>query len=478
MSNLFGLRIGLVSITNIIIGLSGLILLPVLTKNLTIDEYGMWVQMMVTVGLIAPNINLGMESSVMRFLGGQKTKEDRRECFYSIFFFSFFINIIILSVLFLLSKPFSDVVFNGQAQFMVVAIFITLFESLYGMCQTFFKSMQRIKKFSLFNIVLTYGGIATVWFSLISGYGLIIALISFGAIRLLMILIMLYFIRTDIGIVMPSFSGLKGYFLFSFPTLLGNISTWVLGLSDRYLIGYYLGLSFVGYYSPAYTIGGMILMFITPFNVLLLPILSKLYDEGDYSGVGTYLKYTLKYFLMLAIPAAFGLIILSKEMLTILSTSEIAAYSYVITPFVVIGLLLYGVSNVFTKIFFITKRVFLGQIIIIVSAVINFGLNIVFIPRFGLLGAAVSTLLSYTALFCFSLYFSRRYLKFSIDFWSIIKSVSASVIMSLFIIWFNPIGVLSVLFTIFICVFIYTILMILLGGFSKEDVGMLKSLRY
>lgn len=478
MSKLFGLRIGLVSITNIIIGLSGLILLPILTKNLTVDEYGLWVQMMVTVGLIAPNLNLGMESAMMRFLGVQKTKMDKRDCFYSIFFFSFAMNVIFIFFLFLLNKPFSELIFNGQSNFMIVALFIIIFESLYGMCQTFFKSMQRIKKFSVFNIVLTYGGIAMVWITLISGYRLLIALISFGAIRLLMVLIMLYFIRTDIGIIMPSFSGLKDYFRFSVPTLLGNISTWVLGLSDRYLIGYYLGLSFVGYYSPAYTIGGIILMFIAPFNVLLLPILSKLYDDGDCRGVGTYLKYTLKCFLALGIPAAFGLVILSKELLTILSTPEIAAYSYVITPFVVIGLLLYGISNVFTKIFFITKKMFLGQIIIIMSAVINFGLNIVFIPRFGLLGAAVSTLLSYTALFCFSIYFSRRYLKFSVDFWSIIKSVSASGIMSLFIIWLNPVGVLSVLFTIFAGAFVYAISMILLKGFSKEDIGMLKSLRH
>ena len=160
--------------------------------------------MMTTIGLIAPNINLGMESAMVRFLGVQKTKKDTQECFYSIFFFSFIMNIIFLFVLFLMNKPLSDFVFSGQTHFMTVALFITFLESLFGMCQTFFKSMQRIRKFSVFNIMLTYGGIAVVWVSLISGYGLLFTLILFGVVRLFMVLIMLYFIRTDIGIIMPS----------------------------------------------------------------------------------------------------------------------------------------------------------------------------------------------------------------------------------------------------------------------------------
>ena len=474
---LFALRIGLVSTTNIIIGLSGLILFPILTKNLTIDDYGTWVLVMATVGMLAPNLNLGMEAAVMRFLGVHKTKPDKQECFYSIFFFGLFINVSIIFILFLLNKPFSDIVLNGQVHFITVALFITLFESLYTICQTFFKSMQRFKKFSVFSILLNYGGIAVVGFSLISGYGLLVALISFGLVRLFLILIMLYFILADIGIIIPAFSRLKEYLLFSTPALVGNISMAVIGLSGTYLIGYYLGTSFVGYYSPAYTIGGLILMLMAPFNVLLLPILTKLYDTDDYHGIGTYLKYTLKCFLILAIPATFGLILLSKEVLTILSTSEIASYSYFITPFVVVGLVLYGVSNVFTKIFFLTKKIFIGQGIIAMSAVITFGLNLVSIPRFGLIGAAVSTLLGYSILLGLSVYFSRRYLKFGFELWFIVKSILASLMMSLFIMWFNPVGVLNIIFTVIVSVFIYTLSMISLKGFSKEDIDLLKSLR-
>ena len=41
---LFTQRIGLIGITNLLVSLSGIILLPILTKNIPIEEYGVWVQ--------------------------------------------------------------------------------------------------------------------------------------------------------------------------------------------------------------------------------------------------------------------------------------------------------------------------------------------------------------------------------------------------------------------------------------------------
>ena len=44
---LFTQRIGLIGLTNLLISLSGIILLPILTKTLPIEEYGVWVQISV-----------------------------------------------------------------------------------------------------------------------------------------------------------------------------------------------------------------------------------------------------------------------------------------------------------------------------------------------------------------------------------------------------------------------------------------------
>jgi|GEM_PF-4903873 len=74
---LFGQRIGLIGITRLLLSLSGMILLPVLTKNLPIEEYGAWVQIMATIGLIAPLAEMGLSYTMVRFLAAEKDKRKK-----------------------------------------------------------------------------------------------------------------------------------------------------------------------------------------------------------------------------------------------------------------------------------------------------------------------------------------------------------------------------------------------------------------
>jgi O-antigen/teichoic acid export membrane protein len=49
---LFAQRVGLVGITNLIVNLRGLIIIPILTKTLGASGYGIWAQVIVTISLV------------------------------------------------------------------------------------------------------------------------------------------------------------------------------------------------------------------------------------------------------------------------------------------------------------------------------------------------------------------------------------------------------------------------------------------
>ena len=70
-------RIGLVAITNLLVELNSLIMLPLLTKNLPTSEYGVWVQISVTIGLITTVALLGLPYSMVRFLPSAKELQSR-----------------------------------------------------------------------------------------------------------------------------------------------------------------------------------------------------------------------------------------------------------------------------------------------------------------------------------------------------------------------------------------------------------------
>jgi O-antigen/teichoic acid export membrane protein len=135
-----------------------------------------------------------------------------------------------------------------------------------------------------------------------------------------------------LGLAIPKFKNLKEELNFAIPTIPSNVSSWVVDSSDKYVIGILLSSAAVGYYSPSYALGSILLMLFSPFALILPAVLPKYFEEGNLKQVNTFLKYSMKYFLVISIPAAVGLSILSKPILTMISTPLIATNGYLVTP--------------------------------------------------------------------------------------------------------------------------------------------------
>ena len=473
---LFTQRIGLIGITNLLLSLSGIILLPILTKNIPIEEYGIWVQISVTIGLIPAVVMLGLPYTMVRFLAAAKKREEIQESFYSIAFIVVFTSAIASFLLFLFSKPIAATLFDNNLIIARILSLIVFIECLNGLLLAFFRTFQQIKRYSIFLFIRTCLNVALVAYFVLSGYGIFGAVIGLLISTFFVFLIMASLIISEIGIKIPKFTHIREYLAFGIPTVPGNLSSWVVNSSDRYVIGIFLGTAFVGYYSPGYTLGNIINMFMAPLSFMLPVVLSKYYDENNMKEVKTVLRYSLKYFLLLAIPSAFGLSLLSKPILTILSTPEIASQGYLITPFVAASALLFGTRAVIGQIIILEKKTKISGTTWVMAGILNLGLNLIFIPYIGILGAAITTLLAFALALILISFYSFKYLKFDIDFRSILKSIFASIVMSLVIIQWNPIGLLNVLIVIGVCAVVYAAILLLLKGVKKDEIKFFKEL--
>lgn len=473
---LFVQRTVVVGITNLFIGLSGIILLPILTKNLPVDEYGIWIQISVTVSLIPLIVTLGLPYTMVRFLPGLKKREEVQEGFYSISFIVLFTSASTSLLLFLLSRPIAARLFDDNATIIKILSGVIFMECLNLLLLNFFRTFQQIKRYSIFSFIRASLKIVLVAFFILSGYRILGAVIGLLISSFFVFLIMASFIISEVGIKIPKFKNIKEYLSFGLPTIPGNLSSWIVNSSDRYIIGIFLGTAFVGYYSSGYILGNVINMFIGPLAFMLPAVLSKYYDENNMKEVKTILRYSLKYFLLLAIPSAFGLSLLSKPLLTIISTPEIASQGYLITPFVTVSAVLFGVYVVIAQGLYLAKRTDIGGKLWTIAAMLNLGLNFVFVPRMGIVGAAITTLIAFTLVFIFAIYYSFRYLTFDVDFSSIGKSFLASILMILVIIKWNSAEVLNILIEIGICGITYSVVLLLLRGFKREEIAFLKGL--
>ncbi len=125
-----------------------------------------------------------------------------------------------------------------------------------------------------------------------------------------------------------------------------------------------------------------------------MPQLSGLFEKKEYEKINPLLKYALNFIVVLGLPCLVGMNVIAGELIETIAGKEYlgAAVSLRILS---AALFCSFVSGFFGNIILLPsgreKIVLLGSA---VSAVINFVLNIFFIPRFGLNAAAVTTAVS------------------------------------------------------------------------------------
>jgi O-antigen/teichoic acid export membrane protein len=463
-------RIGLTGLANLVVSVSPILLLPILTKILTIQEYGIWALIGVTAGLVPMLVTLGLPSSMMRFLAPVKNKEGIREGYYSIALVVLGADFIVSFFLLLFEQSIATNLLGNNRTVALLLPLITFVASYNVVPQTYFRTFQQAKRYSILSFLQAALYVIFVAAFVVFGLGLAGAVFGYLISLLLIALVSTYYVLRDIGVTLPSFAELKAYLKYGLPFVPSNLSSWALSVSDRYIITFFLGVAWVGYYSPGYQLGTMITLLATPFTILIPTALYEYYDANRVAEVKAIIRYSVKYFLAVAVPVAFLLSLLSKPILLVLTTPAIATNSYLITPFTALSSVLFGVYNIQVVVLTFEKRTAIIGVMWILGAALNIGLNLFLVPYFGIIAAALTTVLGYGFVFGVTAIYSVRYMTLDVDFGFILKSIFASIVISSFVLVWHASGFLSISVLILICAVAYTAILFVLKGFTVSEI--------
>lgn len=226
----------------------------------------------------------------------------------------------------------------------------------------------------------------------------------------------------------------------------------------------------VGYYTAPYALMQALLFIPAAFTAAIFPILSKFHVSSKSSVEITYEK-SFKYLSMLGLPIAVGTTLLANPIILLIYkegfTQSIIALKILIwtIPFIfmtfMFGTLLAAINkqNLTAKILFILMF-------------FNIVLNLIFIPVFNYIGAAVVTVITEILGFIIEFYYiSKLICKIKLHKY-ILKPAIASAIMGLFIYYTQ----MNLFITIMIATILYFGLLIILKTFSDEDYNLLKEI--
>ena len=193
---------------------------------------------------------------------------------------------------------------------------------------------------------------------------------------------------------------------YSLPTILNAISWWVNGWADRYAITWICGMSANGIYAVASKIPSILNVFQNIFNQAWALSTVKEFDEEDKNGF--FSEIYNQYNCLLALLCS-AIIMFDKILAKILYAKEFyLAWQYV--PFLTISLIFGAISGYVGGIFLAMKRSDMFAKCSGTGAIMNIILNMITVPYWGALGAAVATTVSYWVIYLVSVFFLRRYM--------------------------------------------------------------------
>lgn len=241
--------------------------------------------------------------------------------------------------------------------------------------------------------------------------------------------------------------------------LLLMLLTW----ADRYVLNIYSGMAIVGIYSVGYRFSEVINSFvISPFGQASSPILFEKFTTSlpEYKRImGQFLKYY--WLVILSIITAY-FVILKETYQLFIGTEYMEGYN--IIGFVLLGIIIGGASSLLSVTVVMREKTKYMFLLSLVSVSLNIGLNFLFIPEYGMYGAAIATLASYILKFILVFSYTQKLVFISYDYRFIFKSILISgsfLALVIFVSYlkfntFYSIGIKAGLFLIFISV-IYNI---------------------
>jgi len=414
----------------------GFILLPLYTRLLTPADYGILAIAGAMASFLLPLITLGARGAVHRFFFQFDDNNKRREFYGALWLFLLLFPLFILVFFEIIGGVLYKGTFFGVKYHPYISL--ALWTSYLSLATfTFLNLILRASERVLLSTLLTLGQfLASTFFTIIivffwiKGAKGVLCGRAFGTV--LIGIVSCFFILRYVKLNL-SISHWRSALVYSAPLTIHFISRSLLDMSDRFVLQQYTSFTEVGIYNVGYQIGaGIVLVSQAGYNVLL-PLYGKLGSNSLGNNGKTYISQIVTYYVLVVTLTLLLVILFTPEIVVIMAPHEYYNAT-VIIPWVALGFwfmsLCFLSQGILSHIVGNTRWIAIGTIC---TALVNIVLNLVFVPIFGVIAAAITTTVSYLFLLIFTFVIANKKYALPYEFGRLLKiffSVSVTYIAS------------------------------------------------
>ncbi len=376
------------------------LMMPFYTRVMNTSDYGIADVLVQTCNLLIPFATIGINNAIIRF--GLEKNVSRHGVFT--------IGLVTIATGFLIMLLFDPLIAKVSiiANYRLYLYLFVLASALHGLCSQFARAVGYVKFYAvdglvstalviilniLFLAVFKWGVKGYIWSTIITDFSC--ALMIFVATHQRRYISFKHITK-------------KLYFkMLSYctPLIPNTVCNLIVSISDRYLIAYIISESANGIYAVANKIP-TILMIVANIFSEAWQISAVTEDEGRehfFSRVcGVYQAIAFTTASILIVTAH-----LSTKLLAAPEYYEAASY----VPMLIMATTFSCIASFLSSIYMVERKSVCTLVTTMLAAVLNIVLNLLWIPKFGIYGAVMATLISYFAMFLVRAIHTRKYIK-------------------------------------------------------------------
>lgn len=383
-------------------------LLPVFTRLLTPEDYGMLATFMAIMSITNVIISMGNIDAVAR---GYYDRGKKDFDFSSFIFNTIFINLVVfLFLLFILIfvKLTSLFDFIIPYKYLFLIPMIGFCAAVYNIPLKMFVIKQKPLPYAALEISGTFVEMGlSIYLIVITGLTWKGRVIGITFDKVLFFLLGVYFLKKCYSIKISfNYDYIKRILTYGIPVVFHSLGFTVIAAVDRFFLNRYAGLSITGVYSVSYSIAAVVGFIAGAFNSAWNPILYEKLGNLTEKTKLKLVRVTYIYFILIFL-FAFLLIFAAPYVLKIF----IGKNFYGAIKFIFWIALAYAVHGMYTMVvnyIFYEKKTYLLSWIAGVTVILSIIFNYTFIKMNGAIGAAQATFLVFLCRFLLVWYYSNK----------------------------------------------------------------------
>jgi len=461
---------------NVAVKVIGFLLIPLYTdpKYFSVDDFGVIALLDISGMILISLMASGLPQSMMRWYWDKDYSGNQKGIFFMSLVFQILIGLSFCLVFIPLSDQLSTVILRTDDWSR--AIKLVILSSALQAINNLVNTLMRVQsKSMLFTVVNTLKLVAvlflTIYFIVFKHMGIEGIYLAQVTGNLLFILILSGYTLKNCTpfFKMTLFRSMSSY---GFPLLLANFAAASLTAIDRYSLNSLALMKYVAIYTMAYKLSSVLkLVIVDSVKMAITPMVLQKIDTPDNQR---FYSKTLLYSSFVLMLGIITISLFSYEVIKVISKSTEFWGAFVVVPVLSLSVFFTNMRETSSYGLLINKKTGIVGMNVVISSVLNIVLNILLIPLWNMIGAAIATLVTQLTYWGLNYYFSQKEYFIPYEKRKIIIMFLTGAILSFTGLFINEMNIVPRLIIKFICVLSFPFLLYLFNFYEAVELQTIK----